>query len=192
MKNRQTEKLFAKIIKIIGTSAALIIVAQSPYFWNAIIKMYFRDPKYSNQQIKRCLLRLIWHGYILVSRSRQGLVKIELTEKGRKKLFDFDFWDLKIKKPKRWDKKWRLVIFDIPKDKNKIRDIFRFKLKELGFYQLQKSVWLYPYECRGEISLLREYLRITPFVKLIITKDLEADDKLLKFFKLITAKKSRS
>jgi CRISPR-associated endonuclease Cas2 len=85
-------------------------------------------------------------------------VRISLTKEGRKRAGKYQIDDLKIEKPKKWDKKWRVVVFDIPNTSRLIRDIFRRKLKEFGFYRLQQSIWIYPYPCREEIALLREFL----------------------------------
>ncbi|MDO8570161.1 MAG: hypothetical protein Q7R97_01080 [Candidatus Daviesbacteria bacterium] len=41
-----------------------------------------------------------------------------------------------------WDRKWRIVIFDIPEEKRVVRDLFRRNLKKWGFNNLQKSVWI--------------------------------------------------
>jgi len=86
-----------------------------------------------------------------------------------------------INKPKSWDKKWRLVIFDIPETHRKHRVAFRNKLKQLGFIQFQKSVWIHPYECQNEISFLAEYLNISQYLTLITTS-IEDDKPLKKLF----------
>ena len=41
-------------------------------------------------------------------------VEIVLTKDGRKKALSFKIDEIKIKKPERWDGKWRIVVFDIP------------------------------------------------------------------------------
>lgn len=46
---------------------------------------------------------------------------------------------------RRWDRKWRLVIFDIPERIRGRRDFLRKELTSFGFHQLQKSVWVTPY-----------------------------------------------
>src|SRR3989338_8740607 len=55
-------------------------------------------------------------------------------------------------KHKQWDKKWRVVIFDIPREFNRERDVLRGKLKEFGFYMLQESVFIFPYPCENELE----------------------------------------
>ena len=49
---------------------------------------------------------------------------------------------LKIDKPKIWDKKWRIVVFDIPEKQRGARDSLRTYLKKLDFYELQKSIFI--------------------------------------------------
>lgn len=94
--------------------------------------------------------------------------------------------DMEIEKPAHWDKKWRVVIFDIPdKFKRRARDALREKLKKLGFCQLQKSVWVIPYPCQKEIQLLCELFNITPFVNIITAESIYNDIKLRKYFKLL-------
>ena len=75
--------------------------------------------------------------------------------------------DIKIKKPKKWDKQWRIVIFDIPEKFKGAREALREKLKELGFVELQKSVFAYPFECEDEINFIVEVFQIRPFVRLV-------------------------
>ena len=54
------------------------------------------------------------------------------------------------------DGEWRIVIFDIPEKFKKAREALRMKLKELGFLELQKSVFIFPYECEDEINFIVE------------------------------------
>lgn len=98
---------------------------------------------------------------------KDGELELTLTEKGKKKILKYNFDELKIKKTNRWDKKWRVVIFDIPEKERAARDIFRRKLKEMGFYQLQKSVFVSKYECEDEISFLSNSLEIARYVTYI-------------------------
>lgn len=84
-----------------------------------------------------------------------GKIIAILTKVGKEKIKKFDFENMRIKKSAKWDGKWRLIIFDIEEGKKVAREFFRSKLKSLGFYQLQKSVYIYPYPCRKEIEILR-------------------------------------
>lgn len=82
-----------------------------------------------------------------------GEVKLRITSKGKVRLVrDFPF--LKFQSQK-WDRKWRIVTFDIPVKFRVKRDRLRRKLKELGFGMLQQSIWISPHNFEDDI---REYL----------------------------------
>ena len=107
------------------------------------------------------------------------------TEKGKKEAGWLQINDLKIKRPKEWDKKWRIVIFDISQLKKIQREAFRGKLKEIGFQPLQKSVWIHPFDCRDEIDLLKDFFGLTEKeVRLIVSPEIGGDEQLKEIFKL--------
>jgi len=106
----------------------------------------------------------------------------QLTDKGREKIAQLWLDKLEIKKPKKWDKKWRLVIFDIPEKRKVTREIFRDMLKRLGFHQVQKSVLVYPYECYREIAFLKELYNIKSYVQYIVADRIESEIPLIKIF----------
>jgi len=57
---------------------------------------------------------------------------------------------------KKWDGKWRIVIFDIREKDRKDRDFLRFKLVSLGFGKLQESVYVTPLDVLVD---LKEFLK---------------------------------
>lgn len=89
---------------------------------------------------------------------------VKITENGKKLLKNFDYDDLKLPQSKKWDKKWRLVIFDIPEKKQKERRAFSVKLKDIGFYPLQESAFIYPFDCRNEMDFICEFFSISRYV----------------------------
>lgn len=81
----------------------------------------------------------------LIFGERQGKrVIFELTDEGRTEADKIKL-KLEMAKRKRWDGKWRIIIFDVPEKIRGKRDLLRKELIEFGFMQLQKSVWAYPY-----------------------------------------------
>jgi CRISPR-associated endonuclease Cas2 len=90
--------------------------------------------------------------------------------------------EIDIVKPKIWDKKWRVVIFDIPEEKRHRRDLLRRKLQELNFIQIQKSVYVYPFECNNEISMISDLLYLTPYVTIMISEIIQGEQAILKQF----------
>jgi len=183
IKKEERKEMVKHILKVIAGIGAIIIASQSPYFLKRIVDSFFRHPKLASKELIKCFRALKYQGLVSVKK-RNGRVEIKLTPKGKEKLKFIEFWDLKLEKEKRWDKKWRIIIFDIPEKKYRIREMFRLKLKDFGFYQLQKSVWLYPYKCEKEIAYLRELIGARKFIKVIIAESLELDEKIYQYFSL--------
>jgi DNA-binding transcriptional regulator PaaX len=112
-------------------------------------------------------------------------IHISLTNEGKKKAGYMQIDDLKIQRPKKWDGKWRLVIFDINELKRGHREAFRGKLKELGFRLLQKSVWVHPFDCEAEIELLRSFFGLRENdLRLILAERIGNDSQLKEDFRL--------
>lgn len=118
---------------------------------------------------------------------RGGKMHIELTEEG-KRVAGMNL--LKIKSiraasRKTWDKKWRLILFDVSMEDHSKRNALRQLIKRLGAIKLQQSVWLYPYDCSEEIGFLR---RIFGFderhVRVVVAEDIGEDRAFHKHFKL--------
>lgn len=78
--------------------------------------------------------RLKNKGIIEQEIDNEGKIIIKLTSLGKKYLGD-DKDDV-------WDGKYRIVVWDVPERKRRIRDLFRRKLKDWKFRQWQKSVWV--------------------------------------------------
>jgi CRISPR-associated endonuclease Cas2 len=111
--------------------------------------------------------------------------RYQLTSKGEKLLRRWELADFKLIKPKRWDRKWRLIIFDIPEKKRRVRDQIRHLFNSSGLYRLQDSVWAYPYDCEDIITLLKSELGVGKNVLYLIVEELENDKYLREHFDLI-------
>jgi phenylacetic acid degradation operon negative regulatory protein len=85
----------------------------------------------------------------------------------------------------KWDGKWRIVIFDIPQELHKNRNYFRNKLRALGFYMVQKSVFVFPYPCGDELGPICGRLQIGDYVDLILAESVGFKEKeIRKYFDL--------
>lgn len=180
-----TKKILLGLL-IVG---AIYVAASSPYFAfylsRDLKKILGRKKplKKDDPRFKNAFYYLKRKGYLNIEQKGHK-VHIGLTEKGRKRAGKYLIDDLRIEKPKKWDGTYRIVIFDIPNITNLKRNAFRGKLKELGFYCLQRSVWVYPYECGKEITILREFFGLTKKELRLIIGEVETDAPLRKFFKL--------
>jgi DNA-binding transcriptional regulator PaaX len=172
------------LFKWLLMAGVIYLAASSPYFVLDLQKNFKRWRKYQRKDISNTFARLKRKGYINIEKKNHQIY-ISLTEQGRKKAGWFQIDALKIKRPKKWDKKYRIVIFDISQLKKIYREALRGKLKELGFYPFQKSVWLHAFDCRDEIELLKEFFGLSDEeMRLIIAEDIGKDTKIKQFFKI--------
>jgi len=167
------------------TVGAITIAASSPSFgwnlWKAILKGKIKSNDFKKKAYNAFQV-LLKRGEIKIEKKGKQIY-ISLTEKGKARAGWLQINDLKIKKPKKWDRKWRIVIFDISQLKKIYREAFRGKLKELGFYPLQKSVWVHPFDCEAEIELLREFFGFSEEeLRLIVAENIGNTKEFKKFF----------
>ena len=168
---------------IIGGMIA--VAATSPFFIINLIKGLKGLKKYPNKKVYDNFYKLRKQGLVDFYK-KNNQIYISLTEKGKKKAGWMQIDALKIKKPKKWDGKWRILLFDIMETKKFHREALRGKLIELGFRLLQKSAWIIPYECKDEIGLLKSFFGLSDKeVKLAVVSNIEGEKELKEKFKLI-------
>lgn len=166
------------------SGAICVAVGASSYSALKFVKKYTRKQMYKKRMFYDTFYNLKKQGCIKIE-NKNHQVYISLTEKGKKKANWMQIDELKINKPKKWDKKWRIVMFDISQLKTLHRNAFRGKIKELGFMPIQKSVWAQPYDCKDEIYLLRDFFGLTSYeISLIVAEELDNEDNLKKLFNL--------
>jgi len=173
------------IFRWLAKAGAIYIAASSPYFVRNVLCIWSRSRKYSKKKLTNTFWRLRKRGLIKI-RKENHQIYISLTEEGKKAANWMQIDQLRIKPPRRWDGKWRLIIFDIAELKRIYREAFRGKLKELGFKPLQRSVWIHPFDCRDEVELLRDFFGLSEKeMRLILAEDVGDDSFLRNKFDLI-------
>jgi len=174
-----TKVVFATIV----LAGIITVIAIAPNVFQVFGRQK-RSKRYSDKQLKNAFYNLKKQKLIEVIREKDDKIKIRLTNKGKERIKELSIGTLTISQPKKWDKKWHMVIFDIPNKFVKAREALRKKLKELGFYQLQKSVWVYPYPCQDEILFIAEIFKIQSFINILTVEECLHDYKLRKFFEI--------
>ncbi|KKQ26750.1 MAG: hypothetical protein US41_C0035G0003 [Parcubacteria group bacterium GW2011_GWB1_37_13] len=151
------------------------------------LKFFGIEPrnKWQKYNFNHSIKRLKKHGLIIFEKTSRGIFA-RLTPKGEDRLRKFKLLGYKLKKPKKWDKKWRVLIFDIKEERKGTRDKIRFTLKRIGFLRLQDSVWVYPYDCEDLVILMKADLKIGKDLLYLIVDTIEGDNKIKKYFKLTT------
>ncbi len=134
--------------------------------------------------LKRAIRSLYQSKLIREKENPDETITMILTDKGKEKALTYNLDEMEIKKPKYWDGKWRVVLFDIPEKMRKIRDAFRHHLNQLEFYEFQKSVFVHPFDCQDEIDYLIEFYNARKFIRFIIAESLDNELHLKTHFKL--------
>lgn len=172
------------LILLIGGASLALTNRPDAYF--RVVRQIIKEWKKINERNLRIAIKNLYKSKLIdYKENKDGTVKIVLTESGKNKILKYDIDKVKIKKPAQWDKLWRLVVFDIPEDKNLGRKALVAKLKELGFYPMQKSVFIHPYECKDEIDFITEIFELAPYVRFLRVKDIDIELDLKKRFHLL-------
>ncbi len=180
-KRSKKENLQKLILKTIAMAGMLSVALVAPNVLGAMDKLGILPKRRQKEYISSSGSKL----------ATKGLLKFqdghyELTEDGKKTLRRWELADYQFEKPRKWDKKWRLVIYDISeKRKGKIRRQIFDLFKNAGFYRLQDSIWVYPYDCEDIIGLLKTDFGVGKEILYIIANEIENDRYLREYFGLL-------
>jgi len=177
VKRENLQKIILGTIKVAGVVSIGLL---APNVIGALDKLGFSPKLRQREYIASSASKLV----------KRGLLKFEnghymLTLSGKEMLHHWNITDYKIKKPRRWDKKWRIITFDIPEKKRKIRNQITGLLRQIGFLRLQDSVWVYPYDCEDLIGLIKTELGVGKYLLYVIADEIENDRHLREDFSLI-------
>jgi hypothetical protein len=182
------------LLAALAMGPMLVVAAAAPNIFSAAksFEKYSKsketsDRKYTKKQMTSALNNLKQRKLVEIIKEKDGKFQVKLTNKGQRRSKDFYLQNLKIKKPQTWDGKWRILIFDIPsrpKIFDQARNALRNKIKELKFKQLQKSAWVFPYECEDEILFIAELYNVQKYIEIITAEKILHEEKLKKSFKL--------
>ncbi len=179
MKKQERQELILNILLGVGVLTTSIVAPNAVQ----LFKYFLPKDRQDKWEIKRSFSRL----------EKKGLVKKKVTdgedyyaltllgsERAKKHKLD----SMKIEAQKKWDGKWRLVMFDIPEDKKMARRGINLVLKKLGCVQYQKSVFITPFPCKKEIDFAGECFNARKHIRIITAHDVEGVEPLMKVFKL--------
>ena len=173
-----------KILLLLEAGVILGFTRRPDTYFKIVKKVAKEWQNINKRALYRSIKKLYQSQLVDFKENQDGTASLVLTDKGKKRTLRYDIDNIKIKKPNCWDHLWRLVIFDIPEDEKKARNAFHNKLKDLGFYPLQKSVFIHPYGCKDEIDFIVEIFNLKPYVRLFTVKETDIELDLKNRFKL--------
>jgi len=172
-KRSRKENLQKVILNAVATAGILSVSLVAPNVIGAMNKLGILPKSRQKEYVSSSAVKLV----------KRGLLKFkddhyQLTTKGERILRRWRLANYILNKPKKWDSKWRMVIFDIPEKKRRVRKQISSLFNQAGLYRLQDSVWVYPYDCEDIIGLLKTDFGIGKDLLYVIANEIENDRHL--------------
>lgn len=177
---------FVGVAGIIGLSLLIsptAAILAKPFLDEEKKKRYDAWKQYNPSYLRSSIKRLHALKYVEIT-NKNGEDVVILTDAGKRRILKYALDDLSVEKPKAWDGRWRMIMYDVESRKKRLRDVFRESLQSLGFLMLQESVWLYPYPCEKQVTFLKEYYGVGNEVLYIVATTLEDDSPYREYFGL--------
>lgn len=174
-----------KVLLLFAGGLALGLNRSSSQYFKIIKSVHKEWKKINRRELNQAIKSLYRSKMIEIREGKDETIALVINNAGKKKVLVYNLDEIKINKPKHWDGKWRIVVFDIPEKHKPAREALRKKLKELEFYQMQKSIFVTPYECEDEINFILEMFKIRPYARYIVAQRIDNQLHLKKIFDLI-------
>jgi DNA-binding transcriptional regulator PaaX len=182
--NSRKLEITLSVLKAIGSVGAIAAMVVMPGLAHGLApfirgKRYEEKERIARNRLSYTIYRLKDRGFL---KDAQG--KLSLTDKGRKLYLRYQLKELAIKRSKKWDGKWRLIAFDVWEARKSTRDALRKTIQRLGFVQLQKSLWIFPYDCEELVGLLRTDLQLFKAIQYMVVDRIDDDQRIRQHFHL--------
>jgi hypothetical protein len=159
------QKVALLIARLTDKSGHSLLASEKTLIRRLDLKDEKWNPRY---QIRQALRRLEKKGLVTCEKTRAGWAA-RLSPRGKKAAQKMEATEvIRIKKPDRWDGRWRIIIFDIWEHRRGMRDKLRRMLQKAGFYKLQGSIWIYPYDCEDLLVFLRADMHLGKSILYVI------------------------
>jgi DNA-binding transcriptional regulator PaaX len=173
-----------KILLGIVGGISLGLSASPRQYFKTFAKLKKEWAKTNQYNFTRSIRGLAHEKLIQEQKLPDGSFRLVLTQKGKKVARQLSFLGsaINFKKPKKWDGKWRVVLFDIPEKDRLFRDILRQHLYNLDFKKLQHSVFVSPYPFEKEILDLVMLYSAEKYVRVITATRIDNEARLKGYF----------
>jgi phenylacetic acid degradation operon negative regulatory protein len=162
--NRRHKKTKARFRTVIYTLFGAYIIPRGGEVHVGNLIELVRPLGFSANAIRLGLSRMSRYGVFKIRRkgrrsyyslSPKGMHRME---KGKVRAFDV--------KHKKWDGRWRLVVYKVPETLRTLRDKLRTELCNMGFASLSASVWISPHNLRSQIAGIVKEIGVTKNVEM--------------------------
>ncbi len=187
LKKRELNELIFRAIGATLLIGGTFFMPTLPVAYKTILKLIytFKKDAIQDKKIRRSLSALEKRE-IISFQEKDGELYVHIREEHHQKVIKYSLkMLLDFRKTRKvWNGKWFIVFFDVPEiqrnKRNKLRKLLRF----IGFYPYQKSVYLFPFECKDEINLVRRMVESGSYLKYIIADEIEDESRLRTYFNI--------
>jgi len=173
----------AKAILLLAVAGGVVATVLVLPGMGIIFKLLKPRTTYERKRIFQAVKRME-NNELLIRQIKNGVEKLVLTPKGHTRLTEYRMDDLKISEVKKWDGKWRILMFDIPEVKSKVRREVSFKIKDIGMKAIQDSVFVSPFPCWEQLEIISQHYFVKKYFIYFEADTYEGVDNLLQYFKL--------
>ncbi len=185
MKQKMIGSTQQKILLLLLGGITLSLTRSPKRYWRVVKEINKEWKQINRQSLERAVNGLYRSKLLNQMTDKSGMTTLVLSENGKKRALIFNLENIKIKKPEKWDGVWRVVISDVPEKLKNLRDTLRERVLKMGFYPLQKSVFVHPFNCSEEIEFITEFYNGKKFVRFILAHHIDNELDLKKHFNLI-------
>jgi hypothetical protein len=173
-----------KILLVLLGGVALGLSGSPRQYFKTFRKLQKEWQKIDQRNFNRSIRKLSDEKLIEEKILSDGSFRLVLTKDGKQqaKALKLLGSSINFKKPKHWDGKWRIVLFDIPEKNRLFRDILREHLYALDFLKLQHSVFISPYPFEKPILELVALYSAEPYVRVVTATKIDNESRLRKHF----------
>lgn len=166
------------LLSSIKLAGLVTIAVVAPNVVSGLVKLGIIPHPRQMEAVRRSSSRMLAKGLLIKVDGR-----LRLTSKGEREIALLQN-RISRSTPRKWDGRWRLLMFDIPERRKYLRQRIRNILREIGFVRMQDSVWVYPYECEDLMTLIKAEMRVGKDVVYLVAQAVEGEKQLRRHFKL--------
>lgn len=181
----RTGNVKKKVLLLLSAGLALGLTRSPKKQW-WILKQIPKEWQKENRQALERAINSLYASHLITEKhnNKDGTTTLILNKNGKQKVLRFNIDKLEINKPAKWDRKWRIVMFDVPEKLRILRNSLRMHFQEIGLIEFQKSVFVYPYPCEREIEFIIEFYNAKKYVRFILAEKVDNQLHLMQKFNL--------
>lgn len=185
MKAKEKIKKFARdertleILKAIGKLSTIMAIGLlAPNAAGHIIKLLGWVPDSKNKYRTERAIKTLKKRKFIRFWIKDGKGSLQLTKEGKIYFAGLEVKSIRLPHACKWDGLWRIITFDIPERMKLNRQRFNRALSFAGMYNFEKSMFIYPHECKAQIFKIAELYEVKKYMRYIVASTVEPDFKL--------------